>query len=55
MVAKGKGVREGWTGILGLVDAITYRINKKVLLYSRGNYIQYPVINHNGKEKNYLK
>ena len=28
-------------------------INNKVLLYSTGNYIQYPVINHNGKE--YLK
>ena len=26
---------------------------KKALLYSTGNYIQYPVINHNGKE--YLK
>ena len=25
-------------------------INIKVLLYSTGNYIQYPVINHNGKE-----
>ena len=25
-------------------------INSKVLLYSIGNYIQYPVINHNGKE-----
>ena len=25
-------------------------INGKVLLYSAGNYIQYPVINHNGKE-----
>ena len=25
-------------------------INKKVLLYSTGNYIQYPVINHDGKE-----
>ena len=25
-------------------------INKNVLLYSTGNYIQYPVINHNGKE-----
>ena len=24
-------------------------INNKVLLYSTGNYIQYPVINHNGK------
>ena len=25
-------------------------INNKVLLYSTGNYIQYPVINQNGKE-----
>ena len=25
-------------------------INNKVPLYSTGNYIQYPVINHNGKE-----
>ena len=25
-------------------------INNKVLLYSTGNAIQYPVINHNGKE-----
>ena len=30
----------------------TYRewINNKVLLYSTENYIQYPVINQNGKE-----
>ena len=27
-----------------------YRMNNKVLLCSTGNYIQYPVINHNGKE-----
>ena len=26
------------------------RMNSKVLLYSTGNYIQYPIINHNGKE-----
>ena len=25
-------------------------MNKKVLLYSTGNYIQCPMINHNGKE-----
>ena len=25
-------------------------INNKVLLYSTGSYIQYPVISHNGKE-----
>ena len=32
-------------------------INYKVLLYSAGNYIQYPVINHNGKEyeKEYIR
>ena len=28
---------------------LEYRKNK-VLLYSKGNYIQYSVINHNGKE-----
>ena len=28
-------------------------LNNKVWLYSTGNYIQYPMINHNGKE--YLK
>ena len=28
----------------------TGRLNNKVLLYNAGNYIQYPVINHNGKE-----
>ena len=26
------------------------RCNNKVLLYSTGNYIQYPILNHNGKE-----
>ena len=25
-------------------------INSKVLMYNTGNYIHYPVINHNGKE-----
>ena len=30
------------------------QINNKVLLYSTGNYIQYPVINHNGKEYIYI-
>jgi len=30
--------------------------NNKLLLYSGGNYIQYPGINHNGKEyeKDYI-
>ena len=36
-VSRGKLLYTGW-------------INNKVLLYSTGNYIQYPVINHNGKE-----
>ena len=30
------------------------RINNKVLLYSTGNYIQCPVINHNGEEYIYI-
>ena len=29
---------------------LSIRLKNKVLLYSTGNYIQYPVINHNGKE-----
>ena len=43
---------EGWIEILGLADANLYIEwkNNKVLQYSTGNYIQYPVINHNGKE-----
>ena len=47
VVAKGAGgVREGRRGSFGLVDGF----NNKVLLYSTGNYIQSPGINHNGKE-----
>ena len=47
---------EGWSGTLELADVSYYYmewINNKVLLYSTENYIQYPMINHNGKE--YLK
>ena len=30
-------------------------LNKKVMMYSTGNYIQYPMINCNGEEyKNYI-
>ena len=36
-VSRGKPLYTGW-------------INNKVLLYSTGNYIQYPVTNHDGKE-----
>ena len=46
MVAKGEGVGRGMEWEVGW-------INNQVLLYGTGNYIQYPVINHNGKE--YLK
>ena len=52
MVAKG-GLGEGWSGSLGHAEANYYNIewiNTKILLYSTRNYIQYTVINHNGKE-----
>ena len=32
------------------IQTTIYKINNKVLLCSTGNYIQYPVLNHNGKE-----
>ena len=53
MVAKGDVGRE--RGGLGLWDwkrqstALEW-INNKVLMYSTGNYIQYPATNYNGKE-----
>ena len=44
----------GCTGSLGLVNANRLlhleQINNKVLMYSTGKCIQYPVINDNGKE-----
>ena len=53
MVAKGEGVggRMDWEfGVSrGKLLHIAW-INNKVLLYSTRNYIQYPMINHNGKE-----
>ena len=53
MVAKGTGGGGGKDWEFGVSRCkLLYRgwINNKVLLYSTGNYIQYPVINHNGKE-----
>ena len=53
MVAKGEGVGGGmeWeVGVSRCKLAYIGWINNKVLLYSTGNYIQYPMINHNGKE-----
>ena len=44
---------EGMSGRLGLAEVSYYNVewvNTKVLLDSTENYIQYPVINHNGKE-----
>ena len=53
MVAKGEGGGGGMDWEFGVSRCkLLYRewINNKVLLYSTQNYIQYPVINHNGKE-----
>ena len=53
VVAKGDGGRGGKDWEFGISRGkLLYIqwINNKVLLYGTGNYIQYPVINHNGKE-----
>ena len=51
VVARGRGFGGGKIGSLRLGDKLLCVgwVNNKVLLYSRGNCIQYPVINHNGK------
>ena len=52
MVAKSRG----WGGkyselqVSSCTRIYTGWTNNEALLYSKGNYIQYPVINHNGKE-----
>ena len=52
MVAKGLGPRavEREFGISGNTLSYTEWMDEKILLYSTGNYIQCPVINHHGKE-----
>ena len=51
MVAEGEEGGMGWEfGISRCKLLYTEWINNKVLLYSTGNYIQRPVISHNGKE-----
>ena len=53
VVAKGDGGGRGLLGSLGVSRCkllYTGWINNKVLLYSTGNYIQYPGISHSGKE-----
>ena len=52
VVAKGEGVGGGMEWEVGVSRCkLLYMewINNKVLLYSTGNYIQYPMINHNRK------
>ena len=57
VAAGGRGSgRDGvgvWGAICKCICKLLYTewINNKVLLYSTGNYILYPVINHNGKGK----
>ena len=54
MIAKGRGLEEGWSGRLGLAEISSYIKklinNNNILMYSIENYIQYLMINHNGKE-----
>ena len=53
MVAKGEGVggaMEWEFGVSRCKLFYTEWINNKVLLYGAQNYIQYPMISHNGKE-----
>ena len=47
----GEGRRMGWEFGVGRCTLLHLEWkNNKVLLYSTGNSIQYPGINHNGKE-----
>ena len=53
MVAKGEGEGEGihWEFAVDRCKLLSVGwITHQVLLQSTGNYIQYPVINHHGKE-----
>ena len=53
VVAKREGVGGGmeWEAGISRCELLYIEwINNKVLLYSTENYIQYPMINHNGKE-----
>ena len=48
-VGGGRGV--GWDFGIGRCKLLPLEwINSKVLMYSTGNHIESPVINHNGKE-----
>ena len=55
VVSKGQGVGGGmhWEVGISRGKLLSTEWINKVLLYSTENYIQYPMLNHNGKE--YLK
>ena len=57
MVAKGEGGGRGLDWECGInrckLEYVAW-INNKVLLHSIGNYVQYPMENHNGKEYVYI-
>ena len=57
MVAKGRGGRgRGWEFRVSRCKLLHVGwINSKVLVYSKRNYIQYPVIKHNRKKNFFLK
>ena len=51
MIAKGVAGGMAWEFVISRCKILYIEwINNKVLLYSTGNYIQYSVINHNGRE-----
>ena len=51
LVAKGEGEGMDWKFGVNKGKLLYSRlINNKDLLHSAGNYIQYPMVNHNGKE-----
>ena len=52
VVTKGEGIGKGmeWEVGVSRCNILYIKCINKVLLYSTGNYIQYPGINHNGKE-----
>ena len=52
VVAKGEEVGGGmeWEVGVNRCKLLNMEWINKALLYSTGNYIQYPMINHNGKE-----
>ena len=52
LVAKGQEAATRWVGISRCKLSYKQWMNNKDLLHSRGNYIQYPIINHMEKDKN---